>query len=273
MIPTIKLPDEKGPFDIFGDIHGCYDELRILLGRLGYEVADASENYTGKLSNTNLTAEPLDAHVSVKCPAGRKAIFLGDLVDRGPKVPQVLKLVMSMVAAGDAFCLPGNHDVKLAKKLNGRNVMVAHGLAETLEQLEQESDAFKNSVALFIDGLASHIILDDGKLVVAHAGMKEALQGQDTDRVRSFALYGQTTGKTDEYGLPVRADWARDYRGKRMVVYGHTPVANSEWINGTINIDNGCVFGGKLTALRYPEKELVSVPAAKTYWQSPKPLV
>lgn len=262
MIPTIKLPDEKGPFDIFGDIHGCYDELQILLGRLGYEVADAY-----------VSPKPPNVHVTVKCPTGRKAIFLGDLVDRGPKIPQVLKLVMSMVAAGDAFCLPGNHDVKLAKKLNGRNVLVAHGLAETLEQLEHESYEFRQSVALFIDGLASHLILDDGNLVVAHAGMKESLQGQDTDRVRSFALYGQTTGNTDEYGLPVRAEWAREYRGKPMVVYGHTPIANSEWINGTINIDNGCVFGGKLTALRYPEKELVSVPAAITYWESPKPLL
>lgn len=258
MIPTINLPDEKGPFDIVGDIHGCYDELEILLQRLGYEITKSEEP---------------GAQMTVQCPPGRKAIFLGDLVDRGPKILQVLKLVMSMVAAGDALCLPGNHDVKLAKKLNGRNVMVAHGLAQTLEQLDAESDTFKQSVAQFIDGLASHLILDDGKLVVAHAGMKESLQGKDTDRVRSFALYGQTTGKTDEYGLPVRAEWAREYYGKAMVVYGHTPIANSEWINGTINIDNGCVFGGMLTALRYPEKELVSVAAAETYWESPKPLL
>jgi protein phosphatase len=180
---------------------------------------------------------------------------------------------MGMVESGNAFCLPGNHDVKLAKKLNGRNVAIAHGLAESLEQLERESDQFKQSVAEFIDRLASHLIFDTGNLVVAHAGMKESLQGKDTDRVRSFALYGQTTGQTDEYGLPIRAEWAREYEGSAMVVYGHTPVAESKWINGTINIDNGCVFGGKLTALRYPEKELISVPAIRTYCLSPKPLV
>ena len=105
------------------------------------------------------------------------------------------------------------------------------------------------------------LCLDDGKLVVAHAGMKEEMQGRGSGKVRDFALYGETTGETDEFGLPVRYNWAAEYRGKAMVVYGHTPVPEPEWLNRTINIDTGCVFGGKLTALRYPEKELVSVPA------------
>ncbi len=113
----------------------------------------------------------------------------------------------------------------------------------------------------FVDGLISHLVLDDGNLVVAHAGMNEKLQGRASGRVRSFALFGETTGETDEFGLPVRYNWASDYRGKAMVVYGHTPVPEAEWLNNTICLDTGCVFGGKLTALRYPEKELVSVPA------------
>jgi protein phosphatase len=125
----------------------------------------------------------------------------------------------------------------------------------------------------FIDGLVSHYVLDDGKLVVAHAGLKESMQGRGSGQVRSFALYGETTGESDEFGLPVRHDWAAEYRGRATVVYGHTPVPEPEWLNGTINIDTGCVFGGRLTALRYPERELVSVEAARTYCQPVKPLL
>ncbi|MGD0547194.1 MAG: polynucleotide kinase-phosphatase, partial [Terracidiphilus sp.] len=88
-----------------------------------------------------------------------------------------------------------------------------------------------------------------------------------------FALFGETTGETDDYGLPVRYDWASEYRGKAMVVYGHTPVAEPEWLNRTIDIDTGCVYGGKLTALRYPEKELVSVPAIREYYAPSKPFL
>jgi len=96
----------------------------------------------------------------------------------------------------------------------------------------------------------SHYVFDDGKLVVAHAGMKQELQGRGSGVVRQFALFGETTGETDDFGLPVRYDWASDYRGSAMVVYGHTPVPEATWLNGTICIDTGCVFGGQLTALR-----------------------
>ncbi|MCB0014243.1 MAG: hypothetical protein KDE34_20160, partial [Anaerolineales bacterium] len=88
-----------------------------------------------------------------------------------------------------------------------------------------------------------------------------------------FALYGDTTGERDEYGLPVRLDWAADYRGRALVAYGHTPTATAEWLNNTICLDTGCVFGHKLTALRYPEKELVDVPAAETYAESARPFL
>ena len=247
--------DEHGPFDIIGDIHGCCDELEVLLRELGYVVEQDAGTYR------------------VTPPDGRRAIFLGDLVDRGPRIPDVLKLVMSMVSAGTAFCVPGNHDVKLLRHLSGKEVKLTHGLADTVQQLASESMEFKQSVAKFVDSLIGHFVLDDGKLVVAHAGMKESMQGRSSGAVRSFALFGETTGETDEFGLPVRFDWASEYRGKAMVVYGHTPVPTAQWLNNTINIDTGCVFGGKLTALRYPEKELVSVPAVKTYYESPKPFL
>ena len=209
----------------------------------------------------------------MKPPEGRKAVFLGDLVDRGPKIPEVLRLVMSMIEAGTALCVPGNHDIKLMRKLRGKDVQITHGLADSLEQLDKESPEFRTQVSEFLDELVSHYVLDDGKLVVAHAGMKEEMQGRGSGKVRDFALYGETTGETDEFGLPVRYNWAAEYRGKAMVVYGHTPVPQPDWLNRTINIDTGCVFGGSLTALRYPEKELVSVAARATYAQPVKPLV
>ena len=255
-----NLKHEHGPFDIIGDVHGCFDELVDLLTNLGYSI-EKQANGDGVPA---YTAQP---------PEGRKAIFLGDLVDRGPKIPEVLKLAMSMVAAGTALCVPGNHDVKLMRKLRGKDVQITHGLADSLEQMEKESPEFRDRVSKFIDSLVSHYVLHDGKLVVAHAGMKEEMQGRGSGKVRDFAMYGDTTGETDEFGLPVRYNWAAEYRGKAMVVYGHTPVPNSDWLNRTINIDNGCVFGGRLTALRYPEKEIVSVAAKGAYAQPVRPLV
>ncbi len=250
-----NLKHEHGPFDIIGDVHGCADELLELLDRLDYEVSHENGEY------------------AVRAPEGRKAIFLGDLVDRGPKSPEVLRLVMAMVESGVALCIPGNHDVKLVRKLRGRDVKVAHGLAGTLTQLEEEPPEFVEQAADFLNGLVGHYVLDDGELVVAHAGMKEELQGRASGKVRDFALFGETTGETDEFGLPVRHDWAAEYRGRATVVYGHTPVPEAEWVNRTINLDTGCAFGGKLTALRYPEKELVSVPAHHTYYESVKPFL
>jgi protein phosphatase len=244
--------DEHGPFDVIGDVHGCLAELDELLDRLGWSAADESG---------------ARAHAD-----GRTAIFVGDLVDRGPDVPGVLRRAMAMVGSGVALAVPGNHDMKLVRTLRGRDVTVNHGLAETLEQLSGESEEFREQVAAFLDGLVSHYVLDGGQLVVAHAGMKQEMQGRGSGKVRDFALYGETTGETDEFGLPVRFDWATEYRGPASVVYGHTPVPAAEWLNRTINIDTGCVFGGALTALRWPERVLVSVPARETYAEPIRPL-
>ncbi|MEV6395064.1 polynucleotide kinase-phosphatase [Streptomyces sp. NPDC051907] len=236
-----------GPFDIIGDVHGCSSELETLLGRLGY--ADGVH------------------------PEGRTAVFVGDLVDRGPDSPGVLRRVMGMVADGNALCVPGNHENKLGRWLKGRNVQHTHGLAETIEQLEREDDGFREQVREFIDGLVSHYVLDEGRLVVCHAGLPEKYHGRTSGRVRSHALYGDTTGETDEFGLPVRYPWAEDYRGRAAVVYGHTPVPDTSWINNTICLDTGAVFGGKMTALRWPERELVDVPAEKVWYEPAKPLL
>ena len=248
------LRHEAGPFDVIGDVHGCRAELEALLAELGYEI------------RTDAGGRAMGAH-----HPGRRAIFLGDLVDRGPDTPGVLRLVMGMVAAGDALCVPGNHEAKLHRALRGRGVQVTHGLAESLAQLAGETQEFRADVDRFLDGLISHYVLDGGRLVVSHAGLTERLQGRASGRVREFCLYGETTGETDEYGLPVRYPWAQDYRGTAMVLYGHTPVPVPEWINNTLCLDTGCVFGGRLTALRYPERELVAVPAAQVYYQPARP--
>jgi Calcineurin-like phosphoesterase len=254
--PAWDRRELTGPFDIVGDVHGCRAELIELMVGLGWVIS------------YDRSSRPIGA----THPGQRTAVFLGDLVDRGPDSPGVLRLVMGMVAAGAALCVPGNHEQKLLRKLRGRAVRVSHGLAETLAQLAIEPPSFVDDIASFVDALVPHYVLDGGRLVIAHAGLKEEYHHESSGRERSFALYGDTTGETDEYGLPVRLPWARDYRGSATVVYGHTPVATAEWLNNTICIDTGCVFGGSLTALRYPERELVSVPAARTYFAPARPL-
>jgi protein phosphatase len=259
-----RLPWDRralsGPFDLIGDVHGCFAELATLLGRLGYVLSPRADT----VGRTNW---------AVQAPAGRQAVFVGDLVDRGPAVPEVLRLVMDMVDAGVAHCVVGNHDDKLLRRLQGRAVAVAHGLAETLAQFEAEPPEFVARVRTFLEGLPDHLLLADGRLVVAHAGLRADLQGGMSKRVRAFALYGATSGVLDEDGLPVRGNWAGSYNGRAAVVYGHTPVAEPVWVEKTLNLDTGCVFGGRLTALRWPEGELVSVPAAQVYATPRRPFL
>lgn len=250
----VDQKDDSGPFDIISDVHGCFDELVTLLFALGWAV--------------ELGERPTLSH-----PEGRKVVFLGDLVDRGPKSAEVLELVMNAVQDGVARCVCGNHDAKLGRKLRGKDVKIAHGLATTLASLSTRSEGFHERVRGFIDGLVSHYVLDGGRLIVAHAGLKEAFHGRASGVVREFALYGDTNGEIDTYGLPVRLDWAADYRGRAAVVHGHVPIVDAEWVNNTLDIDTGCCFGGRLTALRWPERDVVSTPAMAVYQEPIRPLV
>jgi len=250
-VVRVPLPSnrkaETGPFDIIGDLHGCYRELRALLDELGWEVTEREGRF------------------HLHHPAGRKLVFLGDLIDRGPGVVEVLQLVMDAVAEGSALAISGNHEAKLLRKLQGRDVRVSGGLQETLDQLEGTDTAFLQRLRGFLATLPHHYQLDGGRLVVAHGGLPARLQGRDSPRVQSTALYGEVSGRLDGRGLPERRDWAESYRGDALVVYGHTPVPEPRVRNGTVNIDTGCVFGGRLTALRYPEGDFVSVPAFDAY--------
>lgn len=246
--------EDHGPFDIIGDVHGCAEELQELLRTLGYGITWQNNS------------------VDVVPPDGRKLVFVGDLGDRGPATPDVLRIVMAVVEAGYGYVVQGNHDQKLDRWMNGRKVQISHGLQDTIDQLANETIEFRTKAKTFINNLRSHYWLDGGKLAVAHAGLKEEMIGRGSPAVRAFALYGETTGESDEFGLPVRHDWAKDYRGKTTIVYGHTPVLEPEWVNNTLCIDTGCVFGGKLTALRWPEKETISIPAQKVYSEPVRPL-
>ena len=249
--------NETSRFDIIGDIHGCAEELELLLIKLGYQIK---------------TGEYFPFGYKITPPENRKAFFVGDLTDRGPDSPKVLRIVMSMIKQKIALCVRGNHDDKLYRKLIGKNVKLKHGLETTIEQFDKESTAFIEQVRDFLGKLANHYVVDNGDLVVAHAGLQENMHGRDSGKVNSFCLYGATTGKTDEFGLVERLNWAADYRGETAVVYGHTPQAKAIWQNNTLNIDTGCVFGGWLTALRYPERELVQIKALEEYYEYGKPL-
>ena len=245
--PTDHITD-TGPFDIIGDVHGCFDELNALLEKLGYY---------DKIQYRD-----------------RKLIFVGDYVDRGPKSGAVLALASDYVwgIEGEGYGVIGNHDNKFMRYLMGRDVKISHGLDVTIKETQAWSDYYKGEALRFLQGLPHHLVLDNGNLVVAHAGLEERFHGADHKAVEAFCLYGKTTGEHDEFGLPVRLHWEDDYTGKATVVYGHTPYREVQVKNNTYNIDTGCVFGNKLTCLRYPEMEIVQVDAKTQYSVPNKPL-
>jgi protein phosphatase len=252
--PSFDRRELTGPFDIVGDVHGCCDELEQLLETLGYDVTWSGEA------------------VTVAPPPGRMLIFVGDLVDRGPRSPDVLRIAMAMAEAGTALCVEGNHDNKFGRWLSGANLKTGHGLQATIDQMAAENPAFKAKVRSFIASLPPYLWLDGGKLVIAHAGLKPEMIGQGGGKVRSFALYGDTTGETDGYGSPVRRNWALEHPGEPAIVYGHVAGMEVQAVNNTWCLDTGCCFGGALTALRWPEQELVSVPATRIHFEAHRPL-
>jgi protein phosphatase len=245
----------SGSFDIIGDLHGCCAELLSLLRVMGYSIDD-----------------PTAFIPHIMAPEGRTAVFVGDFVDRGPDSVRTLLVVMAMVHSGAALAVIGNHDDKLLRALRGAPVRTTDGLDRTLQELAAAGDDVQTLVRDFLDGLPSHLVLDGGRLVVAHAGLPQELHGTDSPRTRDTALYGTSTGRRDQYGLKILVDWSHAYQGDAVVVWGHLPAAEAVWVGNTIDIDTGCVHGGALTALRYPERELVSIPAAHLYAVPPRPM-
>lgn len=225
-------------FDIIGDIHGCYNELVSLLAKLGYN-SDGSH------------------------PANRTIVFLGDITDRGPNSVECMILTLDLVESGHARYVPGNHCNKLSRYLKGNKVKTTHGLETTIAELERLSPKDRDNLGrrfvALVENAQPYLQLDQGNLIVAHAGIKESLIGKQGRSVQSFCLYGDVDGSTHPDGRPIRKDWAQHYHGNALIVYGHTPVPSPRWVNNTVNIDQGCVFGGHLSALRYPGKEVESV--------------
>ncbi|WP_050614342.1 bis(5'-nucleosyl)-tetraphosphatase PrpE [Bacillus testis] len=230
--------------DVIGDIHGCFDEFKGLTEELGY---------------------CWDSGIPLH-PDGRLLAFVGDLTDRGPQSLKVIEVVSKLVKRKKAFYSPGNHCNKLYRYFLGRDVSITHGLETTVAEYkalnQREQEHISSTFIQLYEHAPLYQVLDKGKLVVAHAGIREEYIGRNDKRVKSFVLYGDITGKFHSDGYPVRRNWAKDYHGKAIIVYGHTPVKDVVIQNHTYNIDTGCVFGGKLTALRYPEMEIVDVPSS-----------
>ncbi|WP_111646033.1 bis(5'-nucleosyl)-tetraphosphatase PrpE [Paranoxybacillus vitaminiphilus] len=233
--------------DIIGDIHGCYNELKELTKKLGYEWKN-----------------DIPVH-----PQGRKLGFVGDLTDRGPQSLKVIETVYRLVNSHLAYYVPGNHCNKLYRFFLGRNVQITHGLETTVAEYESLSSdkqvEIRKKFMKLYENAPLYEVLDHGKLVIAHAGIRADYIGRYDKKAQTFVLYGDITGETNPDGTPVRRDWAKHYKGPAWIIYGHTPVKEPRIVNRTVNIDTGCVFGGKLTALRYPEMETVSVPSTMPF--------
>ncbi|KQL18695.1 bis(5'-nucleosyl)-tetraphosphatase PrpE [Cytobacillus solani] len=230
--------------DIIGDIHGCYQEFQELTNKLGYKW-----DSEGIPINSN----------------GRKLAFVGDLTDRGPHSLKVAEAVSAIVNKGLGYYVPGNHCNKLYRFFLGNKVQHTHGLETTVAEYEaldqKEKKRIRDKFIHLYENAPLHLILDNGKLVIAHAGIREDLTGKHSNKVKTFVLYGDITGEKHPDGSPVRRDWAKQYKGDAVIVYGHTPVKEVRIVNNTYNIDTGAVFGNKLAALKYPEMEIVSVPS------------
>jgi diadenosine tetraphosphatase ApaH/serine/threonine PP2A family protein phosphatase len=241
---SIDLRHLTGPFDVIGDVHACLDELSDLFGALGYVP---------------------DARAGWRTPEGRTPVFVGDFVDRGPANVALLRLVMRMIDAQAALAVPGNHDLQLERHLSHGDAPLVYGLAETVAEVEREPAPFQDEVLAFLQSLPGHLLLDEGRLVVAHTGLAEAFHGVDSPSIRRLAAYGVIDGEMDPGDPAKRHPWVRGYAGTAAVVYGHTSVAAPVWRHGTVDIDTGCVFGWRLTALRWPERTTLFVPARRRY--------
>lgn len=251
------LRDIGGPFDIIGDIHGMASELEILLARLGWSLVWSGEGE--------------ERRATLSHPESRKLIFIGDATDRGPRSLDALLIMRAAVESGVGYAVASNHDARISRWLRGQTVSEGGGIETTKAEFAEMSEAYRISMGEFLDNLPAHYVFDGGKLVVAHAGIEEGMILGASKAMREFAVYGPKT-PIDAEGKSERVDWAKSYRGKASVVYGHVASDEATWFNNTICVDTACVYGGDLTALRWPEKELVSVRAAHAYADLDKPL-
>lgn len=244
--------------DFIGDIHGCFDEFIEILSKLGYQ-----ENDEGYYIH----------------PEGRKILSLGDVVSRGPKSIETLQFFQKLVAAGHAYMIDSNHGWKIARWLDGKNVKMAHGdenVAAEFEEYERKygseaAEKLKGQIKeLLLEAKSHYIIRKNGvnAVVAVHAGIKDHYNGKQSPRISDFCRYGDSEG-LDENGKPIRKDWSISHKSSELILWGHDPKPQPLLVNNTLNIDQGLVFGGSLTAYRYPERQIVSVKAKQDYANVP----
>ncbi|QBK26153.1 metallophosphoesterase [Ureibacillus thermophilus] len=242
---------DKG-VDIVGDIHACFDEWKQMLDQLGYQ-----KNEQG-----------LYVH-----PEGRKIVSLGDVMSRGPKSIETMEFFLNHQHL--MYMVDSNHGWKIARWLDGRKVQLKHGDEKVEEEFieferkqgREKTIQLKKQLRDLLMNAPSHYILTEKgqpKVVCVHAGIREEFIGKESEKIKNFCRYGDVAG-VDERGKPIRRDWYKQYKGKLLIIWGHDPKPEPLIVNNTINIDQGVVFGGKLTAYRYPEKEFVFVQAKKDY--------
>lgn len=241
--------------DMIGDIHGCFDEMILLLEKLGYVSEDG-----------------LYTH-----PDGRKLLSLGDIMSRGPKSLETMQFWQRHIEAGVAYMIDSNHGYKIARFLEGQKVTLRHGdelIEQELTTYEQQhgyvaTEGLKRKLTDMLRQAPSHYVLTKNSVpyaVAVHAGIRDRYIGKDSPRIRDFCRYGDVTGLT-ENGRPIRSDWYTEHQSPLLIIWGHDPQPKPLKINQTLNIDQGVVFGGALTALRYPEETVESVPAMQDYAQ------
>lgn len=249
----MRIEIGKG-IDLIGDIHACYEEFITLLNKLGYR-----QNENG-----------LYIH-----PDGRKMVSLGDVMSRGPESIKSMLFFLKHVESGLAYMIDSNHGWKIARWLDGRKVQLRHGDEKVKEEFilyekkhgDNKTRELKEQLkTLLLDAPSHYIFTLDGedKVVCTHAGIKDEYIGKENATIKSFCRYGDVAGM-DKAGKPIRRDWYTKHEEDLLIVWGHDPKPEPLIVNNTINIDQGVVFGGKLTCYRYPEDEFVFVNAQTNY--------
>ncbi|WP_077703110.1 bis(5'-nucleosyl)-tetraphosphatase PrpE [Virgibacillus dokdonensis] len=234
--------------DVIGDVHGCFEELEQLFSKLGYK-----------------KEQIIYIH-----PQQRVPVFVGDITDRGPHSLNVITLVYHMVITHKkARYVPGNHCNKLYRYFLGNKVQLRHGLETTVAEYKrcskEEQAIIRQRFMTLYEQAPLYLQIPECNAIIAHAGIKESYVGRADKKVTSFVLYGDTTGEFHADGRPVRRDWAAYYQGDKWIIYGHTPVLQPRFLNKTVNIDTGCVFGNQLTAFSLPEEKITAVSSKQPF--------
>ena len=208
-----------------GDIHGCNKELELLLEHLPLKDGDT-------------------------------ILFLGDYIDRGPDSKGVVSTILNLSKKYNVITLMGNHEQMFLDFFYDKNTLEAGGFlfnggTTTLASYCSDLGNFefpKNHIDFF-NNLKLFHETDDYFFV--HAGLPD-LPLEDIKQMPLVYL---------EQLLWVREEFLKsNYRWNKTIIHGHTPILETHLGNQKINLDTGCVYDGKLTALELPEKILYNIP-------------